>query len=158
MLKPAIIYKDVIEKKFMEYLYTNDYFWYSGYGACNELPEIKLSDGCYQWAVVDTKENVIGYFAYRIETGTDTVLNFGLFSFDRGNPLIGMDVYNKLSELIKDHRRLEWRMIGGNPVKRHYDSLCSKFGGNCVCLHDVTKDNHGEWHNEYIYEIVNRGI
>lgn len=154
MLKPAILYKEIVEKIFAEYLYSDDYFWYSGYGTCNELPNIDVRDGKYQWAIVDSHDNVLGYLAYQIQSEVDTVCNFGLFSFDRGNPLIGHDLFEKMQELVEDHRRLEWRMIGGNPVKKHYDKFCKKYNGNCVCLHSVTKDLHGNWHDEYIYEVM----
>lgn len=154
MLKPAFLYKDILEKKFIEYLYTDEYFFYSGYGTCNELPKIIPQDGHYQWAIVNNQEQVIGYFAYTIQGETDTVLNFGLYSFDKGNPLIGKDTFQKVEELIQEHRRIEWRMVGGNPVKKAYDNLCKRYNGNCVCLHQVTKDMHNKWHDEYIYEIL----
>ena len=156
MLKAAILYKKEIEKKFAEQLYTDDYFWYTGYGTCNEIPNIELIDGDYKWAIVNKNDDVIGYFAYRIDSATDTVLNFGLYSFVKGNPLIGRDTFNKLEELISEHRRIEWRMIGGNPVQKHYDKLCDKYHGHRVCLHQVTKDIHGNYHDEYIYEIIKK--
>lgn len=169
MLKPAILYKDIIEKRFAEQLYSDDYFWYTGYGTCTELPVIKSDgDGYYQWAIVRPKpkdmtekeyyekrdEYVIGYFAYRIHTETDTVCNFGLYSFDRGNIIIGFDVFNKMEELISEHRRMEWRMVGGNPIKKSYDKFCKRHNGHIAKLHQATKDIHGEYHDEYIYEIL----
>ena len=155
MLKPAILYKDRLEKKFAEFLYTDDYFWYTGYGGCNELPKIDSRDEDYKWVIVDNNDNLIGYLAYRIEFSTDTVLNFGLYSFDRGNPLVGKDLLSKMEELVSEHRRIEWRMISGNSVQKHYDKFCKKHNGNRVCLHQVTKDIHGQYHDEYIYEILN---
>lgn len=154
MLKPAILYKDILEKKFAEEAYTEEYFLYSGYGSCNEIPNIKLEDGKYQWAIVDNGDNVVGYFAYQIQPETDTVLNFGLYSFDKGNILNGKEVFHKMEELIAEHRRIEWRMIGGNPVQRSYDNFCKKHNGTRVVLHNVTKDIHGVYHDEFIYEIL----
>lgn len=154
MLKPAILYKDILEKKFAEFLYTDDFFWYTGYGGCNELPKLEPRDDDYKYAIVDSKDNVIGYLAYRIEFTTDTVLNFGLYSFDKGNPLIGKDLFEKMEELVREHRRIEWRMIGGNSVQKHYDKFCDKHNGNRVWLHKVTIDVHGQYHDECIYEIV----
>jgi hypothetical protein len=153
MLKPAILYKDELLKKFAEFQYTERYFWYAGYGSCNELPIISSSDGKYQWAILDNKENLIGYFAYQIQTDTDTVLNFGLFSFET-NIVVAKDVFDKMNELVKEHRRIEWRMVGDNPVQRNYDKFCKDNNGNIVHLHKVTKDTHNNWHDEYIYEIV----
>lgn len=166
MLKPAILFKDEIEKKIAEHLYTDEFFYYSGYAGGNTFSEIKTEDNRYQWAIIEerekivnlnqieTKEIVIGYFAYYIDFPTDSVSNFGLFSFDPGNPLIGFDVFHKMKELIMEHRRIEWRMVSGNHIKRSYDKLCQRYKGRCVRLYDVIKDIHGNWHDEYIYEII----
>ncbi len=154
MLKPAVLYKDRLEKKFAESLYTDDYFWYTGYGGCNELPKLEPRDEDYKWVIVDNNDNLIGYFAYSIQFSTDTVLNFGLYSFDHGNPLIGKELFDKMEELVSEHRRIEWRMVGGNSVQKHYDKFCEKHNGHRVCLHQVTKDIHGQYHDEYIYEIL----
>lgn len=172
MLKPAMLYKDELEKKFAEVMYDNDYFLYMGYAHGHELPKIGTFDNEYQWAIVSPKrvtyvdeygditepteipEKIIGWFAYRVQPETDTVLNFGLYSFDRGNPVIGEDVFYKMKELVEKHRRLEWRVIGGNPVIKHYDKFCWRNGGNKVTLHGVTKDHNGVYRDEHIYEIL----
>ena len=153
MLKPAIIYKDELIKLFAEQLYTDSYFYYNGYPNANGLPEIKAEDEKYQYAIVDDNK-IVGYFSYTAWASTDTVLHFGLYSFDKGNITIGKDVYNKMRELVRTYRRIEWRMIGENPVQRIYDKFCKKYGGNKVVLHDVCKDNQGNYHDEYIYEIL----
>jgi hypothetical protein len=59
-----------------------------------------------------------------------------------------------MEELVARYRRIEWRMIGGNPVKKHYDWFCKKHGGNCVKLNQVTRDEAGNYRDVYIYEIV----
>ena len=157
MLKPACPYKEQLEKLFASIIYDDEYFFYSGYSHSHGLPKIELLDNIYQWVIVNNDDKVIGYFAYQISPETDTAMNFGLYSFDRGNPLIGYDVYHKMVELISKHRRIEWRMIDGNPVVRAYDHFCKKFSGNKVILHKVTKDNSGIYRDEHIYEILNGG-
>jgi hypothetical protein len=47
-------------------------------------------------------------------------------------------------------------MIGGNSVKKHYDKFCKKYKGKIVRLRDITKDDSGNYHDEYIYEIINK--
>ena len=154
MLKPAIMYKEELNKKFAEVLYDERYFYYTGYAHANTLPEIKDVEERYQYAIVKDNE-VIGFFAYWIFAGTDTVDRFGLFSF-KSDPIIGIDVMRKMEELIKNHRRIEWRKIGGNKVERHYDRIVKRHNGNKVVLHDVCLDNEGNYRDEMIYEIVNR--
>lgn len=81
----------------------------------------------YQYAIVD-KEKVIGFLTYRIDIYSNNVYNFGLYSFDKGNYIIGKDLFTKMEELVKKYHRLEWKMIAGNPVKKHYDKFCKKYG------------------------------
>ena len=154
MLKPAILYKEAIEMEFNAQLYTQDFFYYTGYDGATYIPEIKRDDFVFQYAIVD-KDKLVGYFSYSLNTISDTINNFGLYSFDRGNPVIGRDVLRKMKELVNSHHRIEWRMIGGNPVKRHYDRFCRRYGGNVVKLHESVKTPSGEYADEYIYEIVN---
>lgn len=156
MLVPAILYKEEIEKAFAKELYTDSCFYYNGYAYCNGLPEIKAEDNSYEYAIVNSHKKLIGYFGYRIDANTDTVYNFGLYSFDKGNPIIGKDLFGKLEELIKIHHRIEWRMVGGNPVKKHYDKFCNKHNGNIAVLHDACKDSKGNYHDSYIYEIIKK--
>ena len=79
-----------------------------------------------------------------------------MFSFDRGNPLIGVDLFNEMKKLIHNYKlhRIEWRMVGGNPIKKHYDKFCKKYNGNILKLKDVFKDRNGKYHDDYIYEII----
>lgn len=155
LLVPAILYKDEIEKAFAKDLYTNNYFYYNGYPHCNSLPEINTEDNHYQYAIVDNHEKVIGYLSYKIDDATDTVDCFGLYSFDRGNYIIGKDLFEEMERLVKKYRRIEWKMIGGNPVKKHYDKFCKKHNGHIAVLHDVCKDPDGKYCNVYFYEIIN---
>lgn len=154
MLVPALLHKEEIERKFAEVMYSDEYFYYLGYAHGHELPRIEPRDNQYQWAIVNKDGNLIGYLAYTIIQDTDTVTYFGMFGFD-GNPVLGFDVVKHLEELIAAHRRIEWRCIGGNPVLKHYKKFCRDHNGDYVILHDVVKDNIGNYWDEYIFEIVN---
>ena len=156
MLVPAILYKDEICRGFMEYNYTEDMIYYTGYLG-NSLPSIEENnDGYkYQYAIVDNGK-LIGYFTYQIDWYVSCAHCFGLFSFDRNNKIIGLDVYRELKKIINDYHihRIEWRMIGGNPVEKHYDRFCKKYHGKKFVLTDAIKDRCGKYHNDVIYEII----
>ena len=154
MLKPAILYKNKILELFAKELYTEDYFYYNGYDCGSCLPTIEPREDVYTYACVDKSDNVIGYLTYRIYSLTDTVCDFGLYSFDKGNPILGVDVLRKLKELISKYHKVEWRVIEGNPVKRHYDKFCKKYNGNIIHLHDTSKDLDGRFRDSFIYEII----
>ena len=158
MLVPALLYKEELEKLFAEHMYDDDMYLYTGYRYCFSIPNLEASDYHYRYAIIDSGGKVIGYFDYRIDDTCDTANNFGLFSFSKGNSTIGRDVFMKMEELVKTHRRVEWRMLGGNPVERSYDRFIKEHGGNKVVLHDVTKNQKGKYVDDIIYEIVRSEI
>ena len=151
---PALLHKDKLLELFAKEMYTDNYFLYMGYAHGHSLPTIDDADNKYQYAVVNSENNVIGYLSYRV--CGDSVINFGLYSFDKGNPVIGRDLFEELERLVSHYHRVEWCMVSGNPVKKHYDRYCKYHGGNMVVLHDNVRDNYGNYHDTYIYEIVNK--
>lgn len=158
MLIPAIIKKDEILKSFQEYFYTEDMIYETG-GLNNWLPSIEeeTESGRFQYAIVNSEDKLLGYLDYQVDWYSSNAHNFGLISFDRGNPIIGKDLFFELNKLIHDYKlhRIEWRMVGGNPVEKHYDKFCEKFNGTKHILKDVIKDKYGKYHDDIIYEIIN---
>lgn len=153
MLVPAITKKEDLEELFSAEIYKEDFFYYTGWAHTHELPDIKPKNNVYQWAIMDG-EKVVGYLAYDIDLPTDCVCSFGLYSFDRGNPVIGRDLLKEMERLVKTHHRLEWRCIEGNPVERHYAWFCERHGGEVSILHDYCRDMEGHYRDCYIYEVI----
>ena len=154
MLVPAILFKSEIEDGFKKLFYTSDMFFESG--SLNQcVPDITedMGEGWFQYAIV-TGEKVIGYLGYYVNYYTSNVYNFGLISFDKGNPLIGKDLFEKMEELVSRFHRIEWRMVGGNPVERSYDKFCKKHNGTKHVFKDTLKDAEGNYRDSIIYEIV----
>ena len=171
MLVPAIFYKKEIEDEFEWRMYDDDMFYYQGYAHGHEMTEIEPQDNVYQWAIMGYSmrscgyTRPIGYFAYRIDPATDNVYNFGLYSFDKGNALVAHDVFKKMEELIKEHHRVEWRCVSGNPALRGYESFLKRIAMKSPfymvrtnTMTDVTKDNQGNYHDEHVFEIVNMEV
>lgn len=158
MLKPAILYKEEIIKNMQEYFYTDDMMYETG---CMEnwIPNIveEPNENTFQYAIIDNQNKLIGYIAYTVDWYASKAYNFGLFSFDRGNPLIGKEVFNKMEELINMFHRIEWRAVGGNPACRGYDNFIKRHNGNKHILKDAIKDKNGNYHDDIIYEILNQG-
>ena len=140
MLVPAILYKDEIINGMQKYFYTDDMMFETG---CmdNWTPNIiECPDGSqFQYAIVDNNGKLIGYLAYSVDWYASIAYNFGLFSFDRGNPLVGREVFNKLEELVRTLHRVEWRAIGGNPACRGYDSFIKRHNGSKHILKDSSQ-------------------
>ena len=155
MLLPAALYKNEILTRMQEYYYTDDMMYYTGYLG-HSLPSIEENSNgnTYHYAIVTNEGKLIGYFAYTVDWYSSSAYNFGLFSFDRGNILVGRDVFNKLEELVNILHRVEWRAVGGNPACRGYDNFIKKHNGKKHILKDSIRDQKGKYHDDIIYEIV----
>ena len=136
MLEPAMLHKEAILNGLKKYIYKDD--------------------GCdYRFAIID-ENKVIGYFCYTYDMHSKCLRNFGLYSFDRGNPIIGKDILYEIKRIIKEYQphRMEWRMVSGNPVEKHYDRFCKRYNGRKFVLTDVFKDRYGNYHDDIIYEVI----
>ena len=156
MLKPAILYKEEIIKGFQEYYYTDDMMYETG-SMCNWFPEIieHPDETKFQYAIVDDNEKLIGYLDYSVNWYVSKAYNCGLFSFDRGNVLVGKEVFTKLEELVSTLHRVEWRAVSSNPACRSYDNFIKRHNGNKHILKDSIRDKNGNYFDDIIYEIVN---
>lgn len=158
MLKPAICYKAELEKALQEYFYTDDMMFYQG---CVNSYLIEIADkgegGHYQYAVVGEDDKLIGYIDYRIDYYSSCAYSFGAFSFDRGNPIMGKELFDLLENLVKQYHRVEFRAVSGNPAVRGYDAFLQhhKDIGLKHVFRDEFRDLQGDYHDTYLYEFVN---
>lgn len=158
MLIPAIVKKNEILEAFKKCYYTEDMMYETG-GLHNWLPNIQeeTDSGRFQYAIVNTKKELLGYLDYQIDWYSSCAHNFGLISFNKGNPIIGADLFSELNKMMNEYKlhRIEWRMVGGNKVEKSYDRFCKQFNGTKHVLKDVVKDMYGNYHDAIIYEIIN---
>ena len=158
MLKPAICYKEQIENALKEYFYTDDMMYYTGW---IDSHLISVDDSCengkYQYSVIDKENNLVGYITYSVDRYSSCAYNFGAFSFDRGNPIMGKELFDLLEKLVNTLHRVEFRAISGNPAVRGYDKFLKKHSdiGKKHILKDVFRDASGKYHDDYVYEFVN---
>lgn len=154
MLVPAISRKEELIKRFSEVIYDYKYFYYAGYSPCHEIPNFKLMDNKFEWAIVDEHDKVVGFLSYTIFFESDSVSNFGLYGFEP-SIIIGKDAYCKIRDMIHSYRRIEWRCIASNPIAPLYEKVCKKYNGRILTLKESAKDPNGIYQDEYIYEILN---
>lgn len=155
MLVPAILYKDEIIEEYQKLYYTKDMLYETG--SLNQwCPDISETPerGCFQYAIITPSNGLIGYLEYQIYYYVSKAYNFGLISFNKGNPTIGKDLFNKMEELIQRLHKVEWRMVSGNPVEKSYDRFCEKHNGYKHILKDELRDADGYYHDDVVYEII----
>ena len=103
---------------------------------------------------------MVGCIDYKIDRYSSCAYNFGAFSFERGNPIMGKELYDLFERLINSLHRVEFRAVSGNPAVKGYDKFLEKHAdiGKKHVLKDVFKDANGKYHDDYIYEFVNPAI
>ena len=153
MLVPAALYKDEINKELTARVYTDEYFYFSGTGHTHTLRNLDLADGIYDYAIVDSEGTLLGIFSYRV-CCSDSIDCISVYSFEKNNPIVVIDVYREMKRLVKEYRRVEWGVVSGNKIKPAYDKFCKKYNGQIMKFRDCTYDNHGKLHSEYRYEIL----
>lgn len=164
MLIPAICKKDELTYEFDRLRYSDDLIFYNG---CIEDGRIYIQGednstlGCFQYAICDNEENVVGYLAYHIDYYSSSLFNVGLINFKKDKrsymPIAG--AVFKLIEEGKALNRVEFRAIEGNPAISFYDKAFNYFKDKGyvtrkLMLVEVFKDRKGKYHNDYIYEFV----
>lgn len=101
MLVPAILFKEQIITEFQRIYFTEDMMYLTG---CLEqwCPDISANpeEGKFDFAIV-SNNRLIGYLSYHIDYYCSKAYNFGLLSFNRGNPVVGEELFNKMEELTK---------------------------------------------------------
>jgi hypothetical protein len=159
MLKPAVLYKEEIIKEIQKRYYTHDLICFTG-SLDNCLPNIlnEPERGIYQYAIVDQHDKLVGYISYKLDYYDSEVYAFQLISFDEGNWIIGRDLHCVMTDLLFNQHvhRIEWRAIDTCSIIRHYNKFIEEWNGNKSIMHDVFKDEYGHYHDEYIYEIINK--
>lgn len=161
MIKPAICYKEQIENALKPFFYSKDMMYYSGYDESELINVSENSHGGHiQYAVLDKKENLIGYISYRLDLYSSCAYAFGAFSFDRGNYIMAEEMYRLIETLVTKYHRVEFRAISGNPAIKAYDKFLKMMlnRGTKHILKDVFKDTDGEYHDVYIYEFINKEV
>lgn len=157
MLRPAILYKEQIERQFANIMYSEDAFFFNGYSHACTVPKIECDDGKYCYALIDG-QTVVGYLTFTISTYDNSVHGISFISFFGGNSITKLTVANDIKNIfkhwLKTYRRIEWRCIEGNPVSKVYDRICKRYGGYKSTLHKCVKDTYGNYRDSYIYEII----
>ena len=160
VLIPAISRKEELQKLWYEKYYSKDMFFCDGgnYMYPLDIPE-NNEHNKYAYAVIDG-DKVIGYISFYFIPQQREVRGFMIMSFDKGNPKFAVALYEikKLILSFNPHR-IEWRMVAGNPVEKHYDRILESYEehGRKIKLKDTTIDMQGNYLDEYIYEIIMKG-
>lgn len=156
MLRPAQLYREELNKKYVNTWYDPKYMYYFEHG-CEEL---KIPDNNYEkrnFVCVDSNDTVTGYFSYSIDWRARSIYSIGAMSFIDNNAIFMRDVLNHFKDMFTNHnvQKLEFWAYTDNPVNKTYARLIKKFEGREVGIlrkSNMTMD--GQLHDTVIYEIL----
>lgn len=156
MLKPAQLYKEELNKKYIETWYNPKYIYYYTHG-CEELdiPNNNYDKHCY--ACIDNNNEITGYFNYSVDWKAKSIYSIGLMSFIDNNTILIRDVIKHIKYMFENCNisRLEFWSYTDNPANRSYNRLVAKYGGRQVGVlkqNNMTSD--GQLRDTVIYEIL----
>lgn len=157
-LRPAILYKDEIWKEIQKRYFYSDGMFYASSSLENFLPDIKPDDreGHFQYAIFDA-DKLIGYMEYNIDYYVSRAYSFLMFSFAdtvKEKYQFGKAVYKVINKLTHQVHSIEWRAVQGNPACRAYDKMVKRYNGRKLVFYDSNRDKYGNYHDDYIYEIL----
>ena len=155
MLVAAQLYKEEITRKLRATWYDlkYQYFWQ---GNCNDIEIPTDNYWKKQFAFLDNKGNVTGYFSYNYCADTNSINNFGLISFIDYNPCFIQSVIKHLENILSQGHinRIEFFAYEDGPANKGYKKLVKKFGGKQVGK--LTKNSRlldGKLHDTVFYEV-----
>lgn len=157
MLKPAILYADVLPKMYQQICWFNDKYKYYNYNSYWHTFQIedKTSDW-HEFVSVDAKGEIVGYIHYYVDRYTLNCRNFGAINFT-DNPIFGKDLLQVIKDIFErfNFHKLQWGVVIGNPVEKTYDRLCEKYGGRILCIEkEETKLEDNKYYDVKLYELL----
>lgn len=160
MIRPALLYKDELQKKYIEQWYKPETNFYST--GANRTVEL-CDDNSYtrQFVSVDKDNNVIGYITYCVDWESRSAHRFGMQSFDKGNLEFVKDLYRAAYRIlcVDKLNRMEWWCFTDNPAVKGYKSFTKRIGGGIVGeVHQSAVFPDGSLHDSYIFEIMRKDV
>lgn len=155
----AKLYEEQIKRKMWEIWYEEKYQYYFG-GSWRSDFSLADNNSDYQkraFAVLNSKDELIGYISYSVDNELRVAQWFGSINFSDDKFTFGKAMYKVITDCFLKFglEVVEWRVICGNPIERSYDKICEKLGGHIIGIrHRRAKDLYGNLCDDKSYEIL----
>lgn len=154
MLKPAQLYKDELKRKLIECWYNPKYEYYF-LGDYREFTVPDNTDWRRDFVCLDSKGEIVGYFAYHHDDAARSLSQFGLISFTGNGALLVRDCIRHIENLVDEGlRRMEWWAVSDNEANRLYEKIIDRYGGTVAGRMHECYYFDGRYHDSILYEIL----
>lgn len=158
MIDLALNHQEEIKKKFRDTWFSEKHKYYS---ISNYYAEFQIDENTWdyhQFVSLDSNGNIIGYIGYRIDRTADMVDNLSIINFNEDNKVIfGTDINTIVRDIFeKFHfRKLNFKVVVGNPIEVSYDRLIKKYNGKVVGIQEKhVRLYDGQYYDMRLYEIL----
>lgn len=155
MIKPAQLYRQELNSEYFKVFYDFKYMYYTGYPGAGGITIPDNTYDSHHFAILNSKNEIVGYIAYSINFASKVVDKFGIISFKQ-SACFGRDLLKIIDDIFVEYNmnKIEFIAFEDNPIIKHYYKFINEYGGNIVgILHDSGMLQDGKLHNAVIFEL-----
>jgi len=158
MLKPAILYNDQLQKRFLECIFQDRFKFYFLGSTVDYFINVSNNSGeMLQFVSLDGQGKVIGYFGARMNRETDTAYDLQMLNFNEGSFVFAKDFREFFVTLFEKYgaKKIVWSVVVGNPAEALYDKGITNHGGRVIgTFTRDTKLFDGQLYDLKYYEVL----
>lgn len=149
-------YEKELQELFINTWYDEKYkYFHCGcYSDLFKVPDSNWSQ--HSFVSKDRDNKIIGYIAYNITRGNDSVDGLGIINFTDDKITFGLDLSEVLKNIFEKYnfRKLTYSVVVGNPIEKSYDKLTQKYGGSIIGTHKQhVRLIDNKFYDQKFYEI-----
>lgn len=156
LLDVAIRHEEEVKEK-MNNIWFQDKYKYWNFSTYFE--KYKIDDTTWnkhQFVSLDSSGKVIGYIGYNVYRETYDCNGLSIINFTDNIVTFGIDLGQVLTDIFEKFkfRKLNFKVVVGNPIEKSYDQMIEKYNGRIVGIkRKDAKLIDGEYYDVKLYEI-----
>lgn len=159
MIDNAFKYEERLKDLLFDTWYDPDFQFYN---FCHNTPfSLDKENGDKNWlsfvSVSPDRETIHGLFTFYLDRETWGITSVGAANFTKKAMPFGNDLLKLINRFFTYHRynRIEFMMIAGNPIEKHYDRIVERMGGRIVgTKQQAVRLPDGTLADDKMYEIM----
>lgn len=159
MLRPAQLYKEEINRKFMGIWYDTDYMYYSFDPGLAIFDPADTNQENHSFVSVDKDDHIVGIINYSVNWQTMSASSFGIMAFEKFNLTFGKDLHQAIEDIFFKYNlnRLQFWAVADNPAVKSYRRFIQRYGGTQNAYeHESCKLIDGKLHDAVAFELMAR--
>lgn len=153
MLKPALLYEQILRQRMIETWYEDKYKWYhfNPWFQIDKEPETTYN--CHSFVSI-RNDRVVGYIAYSVNRADNRAESLGVIAFD-DCITFKRDMYRAITDIFDKYAlsKINFEVVVGNPAEKMYDKIPGVRVVGYMKEHRRMMD--GKLYDVKLYEVIN---